>query len=82
MNDAPTPGEVAYEAYAAHMPRVPVVTYIPPYGLLEVEQRMAWEAAAQAVLMMPRAHACRHCQGEVWHASCVFCAGSGQEDAP
>jgi hypothetical protein len=24
---------------------------------------------------------CRHCQGEVWSASCVFCAGSGWEPA-
>jgi hypothetical protein len=46
----PTPGETAYEAYAARLPRLPFVTYIPPYGLLEVEHRMAWEAAAQAVL--------------------------------
>jgi hypothetical protein len=50
MPETPTPGEIVYEAYAAHMPRVPMVTYIPPYGLLEVESRMAWEAAAQAVL--------------------------------
>jgi hypothetical protein len=52
MPETRTPGEICYEAYAAHMPRVPVVTYIPPYGLLEVEQRVAWEVAAQAVRAM------------------------------
>jgi hypothetical protein len=24
---------------------------------------------------------CRHCQGEVWSASCTFCAGTGWEAA-
>jgi hypothetical protein len=51
MSD-PTPGEVAYETYASRMPQLPFATYIPPYGLLEVEHRMAWAAAAQAVLAM------------------------------
>lgn len=46
----PTPGEVAYAAYVARMPRLPFVTYMPPYSMLEVGSRCAWEAAATAVL--------------------------------
>jgi hypothetical protein len=52
MPDTRTPGEVAYDTYVARLPKLPFTTYIPPYGLLEVEHRVAWEAAAQAVLAL------------------------------
>jgi hypothetical protein len=43
MSDTPTPGQVAYAAYAAGFPLRPVWAYLHPHT------QAAWEAAAQAV---------------------------------
>jgi hypothetical protein len=46
MNQSPTPGQIAYEAYCA----LPGARYCDPWAELSGWAQQRWEAAAQAVL--------------------------------
>jgi hypothetical protein len=82
MSDTPTPGQIAYDAFAASMTRKHASWGMPPFADLRPapDYQDAWEAAAQAVRDAWQAQEetprCRWCgqpvaehpqDGEPWH---------------